>query len=74
MIMITTIIEDQAFQVKAEKFETSVVIQVLSLDQQIILYSERIYFTIEKIALDYVTEFTKREAKIIVKRYIKYKQ
>lgn len=73
MTCITVIEKDLAVNVQAEALGNHVNIKIWGIPRGY-LYGEMYQFCHEKIATDYVHEFTKRQARDIVKRYLRYKK
>lgn len=74
MKMLTVIDGVESYQVKLEvKARQIVFISVLNVDQSKGLWNEYHQFDIEKPCIDFVNEFSKSDAKKVVKRYLRYK-
>jgi hypothetical protein len=73
MKMLTITEGDDTYQVQTNWHDTHVArIRILTKDQTKELYAEIIRFPSDKTAQGYIDEFSKTDAKKIVKRYLRY--
>jgi Tol biopolymer transport system component len=63
--------KDGDFQVKVYRDRDIINVHILTIDQTRIIYREKYYFDTPKASEIYETEYTKTDAKKIVKRFLK---
>lgn len=69
--MITIFDKNGVYQVKIYRDRDIVNVQILNIDQSSSLYREKYYFQTQKAAEIFQVEYSKTDAKKIVKRFLK---